>query len=319
LHEKPRFDAAFLHLSADEKAILGRDSVVECAVSKLDGYFINLDRSADRRLALSKQLAAVGMEDIIKRFPAIDGATEGPFDGKGDNGVWACRMSHEKIILQSDPESATIILEDDVDLSECLPHVVNEEKVTGIIESYPGLDMFFLDCLPTSDQIPALLHTVERNMRNRVGDGEAHERHQVTAVDFPDAKPIYEHCAAAYVVLPKGKQTLRRLLGSVADAHYPIDNLYRMWIRSGELNAHITVPFLASSAFLNDSTIDYPSLDESQRADDKALRFFSAARRLMFGGDPNFDQTKIEALFRETPVSPEFGLGMRIYRSLRGL
>jgi GR25 family glycosyltransferase involved in LPS biosynthesis len=285
-------------------------------VSKLDGYFINLDRSEDRRISMNERLAAVGLENVIKRFPAIDGWVDGPFDNRGENGVWACRRSHEQAILQSDENAATVVLEDDAELSHYLPHVINEGAIAGIIHNYPELDMFFLDCSPFFDQIPLLLRAADENMKRRSGIDAGQNRHEVTGVAFPDARSVYAYCATGYVVLPQGKRTLRRLFNSGVDSRYPVDIMYRDWISQGELKANLTVPFLATADYMSDSTIHYRSLDQNQLLGVDENRLASAVRRLLFGGDPKIDVAMIEKLLSESSASPEFRLGMKIYDSL---
>lgn len=67
-------------------------------MNKLDDYFINLERSGDRRASMIRQIDELGLSHFIQRFPAVDGGSEGPFDNTGQNGVWACRRSHEQVI-----------------------------------------------------------------------------------------------------------------------------------------------------------------------------------------------------------------------------
>jgi GR25 family glycosyltransferase involved in LPS biosynthesis len=282
----------------------------------IDGYFINLERSHERFSFLSKQIADRGLADVIKRFPAVDGRNEGPFDNVGDNTVWACRRSHEKIILEGDPDSATVIIEDDVELSDHLPNIINRPTMQHIVETYPHLDMFFLDCCPFYDYVPLLLRQAESNMA-RVDTEHGARHHEVTGLGFFNAQNIYAFCTAGYVVLPKGKATLRRLFAESPDIRYPIDILYRDWISSGKLKANITVPFLVTPTYMNESTISYQELDQSQLLPDRQIRLISAVRRLVFGGNPNLDFDQIEPLLSTVlKESAEFQFGMKIYQSL---
>ena len=286
-------------------------------MNKIDGYFINLERSGDRLESMTRQLDELGCSHFIQRFPAVDGALEGPYDNTGQNGVWACRRSHENVILQSDAESATVILEDDVEISYYFPRVVNEGVVAEIIRNSPKLDMFFLDCSPFFDQFPLLIRAAERNMQNRANeDASGADRHQVNGIAFPDARSVYAFCAAAYVVTPKGKATLRRLFEAYPHAHMPIDIMYRDWIASGELKANITVPFLATPKYMIPSTIEYSEVDQSQLLDERKGRLTGAVRRMLFAGDPNIDANAIEPLLCDSIGSPEYRLTMRIYESL---
>jgi GR25 family glycosyltransferase involved in LPS biosynthesis len=286
-------------------------------VNKLDGYFINLDRSTDRLAALTKKIEASGCSDLFQRFPAVNGATEGPYDNLGDNSVWACRRSHETIVLQSDPESATVILEDDVDICRQFPQVINLGTISHAIGMFPDMDMFFLDCMPYYNHLPGLIKEAEQSLTNRrVPNVVIEHRHDLGGVAFPNAKDIYAFCTAGYVVTPKGKVTLRRLFESGIDYRYPIDMMYRDWIRSGELNVHLTVPFLVSPQHMGPSTIAYDKIDPSRLLDHRENILGSAARRLLFAGDTNIDLAVIEDMLAETEESEEYRLAMRIHAAL---
>ncbi|SAL82046.1 Glycosyltransferase family 25 (LPS biosynthesis protein) [Caballeronia arvi] len=284
---------------------------------KVDGYFINLDRSEDRRASMNRQLEDLGCGHFIRRFPAVNGALEGPFDNTGQNGVWACRRSHEQVILQADEASATVILEDDVDISRHFPDIINEGVISNIIDSTPELDIFFLDCSPFFDQIPLLIRTTERYMRNRkIADAAEPDRHQLDGIGFPDARTIYAFCAAGYVVTPKGKASLRRLFEATQEAHMPIDILYRDWIASGALKANITVPFLVTPKYMSQSTIEYGELDQAQLLGERQSRLTGAIRRMLFASNPGIVQDEVEPLLCDAPASPEYRLTMRMYESL---
>ncbi|SAK84304.1 hypothetical protein AWB80_05618 [Caballeronia pedi] len=219
--------------------------------------------------------------------------------------------------MESDQDAATIILEDDVELSRYLPEVVNEGMIEHIIGNHPGIDMFFLDCAPFYDQVPQLIRAAERGLSNRAkADSNSADRHAVTGLSFPNAQTIYAFCAAAYVVTPKGKATLRKLFEAGHDARYPIDILYRDWIASGALKANITVPFLATARYMSPSTIAYQELDQSQQLNQRSVMLTSAIRRLLFAGNPALDVNAIEPLLCESRDSSEYRLGMRIYESL---
>ncbi|GJH25438.1 hypothetical protein [Caballeronia novacaledonica] len=267
---------------------------------------------------MQSQLEEIGLAQYFQRFRAVDGACDGPFDTVGQNGVWACRRSHERIILESDQDAATIILEDDVELSRYLPHVINEGVIENIIATHPGIDMFFLDCAPFQDAVPQLMRAAEANMPGRKQeDSNGADRHEMVGVAFPNAHAVYAFCSAAYVVTPKGKETLRKLFEAGPDIRYPIDILYRDWIASGALNANITVPFLATPRHMSTSTIAYDELDQSQHLSERKGTLMSAIRRLLFAGDPALDVSAIEPLLLcESRDSSEYRFAMRIYESM---
>jgi len=54
---------------------------------------------------------------VFTAFASVNGTSEGPFGTVGQNEVRAYRGSHQRIISESNKDSATIILEADVELS----------------------------------------------------------------------------------------------------------------------------------------------------------------------------------------------------------
>jgi hypothetical protein len=287
---------------------------------QLDGYYINLSSSRDRFKCMEAQLSALGYQDCITRFPAIDGVTQGPFDNAGTNGVWACRRSHEEAIFQSPPLSATLILEDDVEISRQFPTVFNESLIGAFVNGNPDADVLFFDCCPFNHQAPFLLSLAEQQMRGRCApEGEEADRHRISGVNLLDAKGIYAYCAASYLVTPKGKQTLRALFPDDR-SEISVDVLYREWIASGKLQAMITVPFLATPKFRNESTIAYAELEALNLVEREGL-LSNGIRRLLFAGDADLSEQDILQLAIDplTEPSPEYRLGMRFYEACRRL
>lgn len=54
---------------------------------RLDGYYINLDGSIERRKFFEEQLDKLDLAEWIRRFPAIDGKVAGPYKTKLENNV----------------------------------------------------------------------------------------------------------------------------------------------------------------------------------------------------------------------------------------
>ncbi|WDD94310.1 hypothetical protein Bsp3421_004428 [Burkholderia sp. FERM BP-3421] len=286
---------------------------------KLDGCYINLDRSAERRDLMEAQLRELGVADLIRRFAAVDGRAHGPYEGIAQNGAWACRRSHEAALGAASPDSATIVLEDDVEISHHFPAILQPDTIAHFAATSPEVDMAFLDCCIYWAQAPLLLAKSEGRMTQRAADAPDDVRHRLATVDVLDARGIYAYCAAAYVVTPKGKRTLARLFeAAAADPATPIDTLYNRWIHTGALDARIFVPFLATPRLTLASTIgcedgDLPVIDPDER-------FWAGVfRRLVFAGNPAFDLAQLETHLNPARASREYLLGMRVYEHFRTL
>ncbi|SAL78943.1 Glycosyltransferase family 25 (LPS biosynthesis protein) [Caballeronia peredens] len=279
---------------------------------KLDGFFINLDRSDDRRRSMEQQLADLGCDSFIKRYPGIDGLISGTLDDPAENGVRACRRSHTELILSADEHSSTVILEDDVTFSAQFPEVVNAQVFQRMLDDYPDTDLFFFECYPNPYYAATLLSLAEKQMPQRArADVHGPQRHRFTSLSVVRPTDIYNASAAAYLVTPKGKRTLRALFAAATDPATPIDILYQRWIKTGALNALLGVPFVAAPASLFRSTIAYP---ETPRRTELLLTH--AVRRLMFAGDPEVDANALESLRTDVPLSPEYRLGIALFDQL---
>ncbi|KDR25114.1 hypothetical protein [Caballeronia zhejiangensis] len=289
------------------------------SIMRLEGVYINLERSKERRHSIERQLHDLGCEDWIKRFAAVDGSTRGPFVGVVENSVWACRQSHTEAIADSDDSSALLILEDDVEISRSFSKIANPATLSEFIARHPTCDILFLDCCSFYAQAPFLLSLSEIQMKNRMrGDASEEDRHALSGVSIIDARGIFAYCSACYVVTPKGKQTLRQLFSEEPDPGIAVDILYRDWISSGRVMANLTVPFLATPSFRNVSTIPYEKLDYLPVGEREGL-LANAIRRLLFAGDHRLDMTEMAALISDAEGSPEYELGMKLYQSCRAM
>ncbi|SAK51241.1 hypothetical protein AWB79_01760 [Caballeronia hypogeia] len=284
---------------------------------ELDGYFVNLSTSDDRRKSMEARIDAIGYRDCIKRFPAVDGRAHGPFDNPARNAIWACRRSHEELILRASADSATIVLEDDVEISAHFPSIVNPHVIGLFVAGNPDADLLFLDCCPYHHQVPFLLAQAEEKMSRRRESGrQGAERHELAGINLSDAKDSYAYCAAAYVVTPKGKQTLRTLFPLHRHVENAIDALYKGWIRSGALKAKVAVPFLATPKLKNTSTIPYDALGVDV-LEPRDHQLTNTLRRLLFAGEADIDWADLTELLGGNGRSVEYMIGMQLYEASR--
>lgn len=276
----------------------------------LDGFYINLARSSQRRKNMEEQLARLGLDVWIKRFEATDGRLHKRFDDDNLNTVWACRQSHEAAILQSSTSSATLVLEDDAEFSHSFPEWIS--NLNTYMHSNPQWDILFLDCIPFAPTIPALLAECESLMPQRTTQAQTEEnRHVVSRMVVKDAFALYGACTVAYIVSPAGKQTLRKLFDTATALLRPIDLLFRDWIHNHSLKAAVALPFLVTVQGEYESTIAY----DAAVSKDLVTLISHALRRLLFAGDSTQAMNRMGTLVRAFDHSREYRLGMQLFDS----
>ncbi|MDP9876885.1 GR25 family glycosyltransferase involved in LPS biosynthesis [Variovorax boronicumulans] len=244
----------------------------------MQGCYINLERSNERRAAMDAQLQRLGLANV-RRHTAIDAQALAPGNTAITPGERACFLSHTEALARANPDEALLVLEDDAQLSEALPAVLRSGALAQL--EAEGCDIAFLECQPvTSTQhLLALWHSLQRRLPPQ---GSGAPRHALTGIDFLDARTLYNWGAVAYVVTPKGLRVLPALLQE-AITHgpsQPYDLTLGSFLRDGRLQGVVLSPFLATPAWGShaDSTLGSPA--ESAAHDVLG----GALRRLFFAG-----------------------------------
>jgi hypothetical protein len=203
------------------------------------GYYINLDRSADRRAAMDAQLARLGLTERYRRFAAAGGEALGVTSAKLTAGELGCFTSHYQV-LQQNRDSATHlhIIEDDVVLAGCAARVVDQITTSAMIDDY---DLLFTDmALPVDFKFyREARNRYERQIR-RPGDGTG------AIIQF-NLFP-YTTCMASYLVNRRSIGLICDILGHELErgATDPIDVLLRGKVAEGKLRAKCLFPFITS-------------------------------------------------------------------------
>jgi hypothetical protein len=205
------------------------------------GYYINLDRSADRRAAMDAQLARLNLTERYRRFAAVDGDKLGVSSPKLTAGELGCFTSHYRL-LQQNLGSATHlhIIEDDVVLAGCTALVVQQIVGSAMIDDH---DLLFTDmALPVDFHFYREARIRYERQFRRGADGAATS---IQLSFFP-----YLSCTASYLVN-------RRSIGLVCDilghelkrgVEDPIDIVLRGKVAEGKLRAKCLFPFITSVA-----------------------------------------------------------------------
>lgn len=246
----------------------------------MNGCYINLARSTDRRQAMEAQLQRLGLAGI-RRFDAIDGRTLPTLASGNSRGERACFLSHLQAMASADPQQALLVLEDDAVLSDALPAVLRSDA----LDQLDRYDIAFLECLPytTTSNLLALWSSLGRHRPARHGGDPAAPRSPIGGVDILEGRHLYNWGAVAYLVTPRGLRTLPALLREVLETGpaTSIDMAFNQLIHVGRLSAAVLSPFLATAdlASYARTTIE----DRPQRPANDALG--GALRRLFFAGD----------------------------------
>ena len=203
------------------------------------GYYINLDRSRDRRAAIEAQLARLGLAQRYRRFAAVDGALPEYAGSRLTPGELGCFASHYQLLRQNlDSTEHLHVIEDDVVLAGCTAHVVEQVVGSEMIEDY---DLLFTDmAVPVDFKFYREARTRYARQVRRSADGGA------TTVEF--SLFPYISCTASYVVNRKSIGLLCDILGGELErgASEPIDLTLRLKVREGRLRARCLFPFITS-------------------------------------------------------------------------
>src|SRR5271157_102699 len=83
------------------------------------GYYINLDRSPDRRAVMDAQLAQLGLTDHYRRFAAVDGNPQGLASPTLTVSELGCFASHQQLLQRhADGAEHLHLIEDDIVLAK---------------------------------------------------------------------------------------------------------------------------------------------------------------------------------------------------------
>jgi GR25 family glycosyltransferase involved in LPS biosynthesis len=231
---------------------------------RIDGVYINLDRSPERRAEMEQQIAEIALPYPVRRMSAIDGRHQPSCPAGLTAGQYGCWLSHLKALEQSVGDEAHLhIMEDDALLSSALP------ILPGVVQSLDSgaagaWDILFLDATLLEALDMCQVFGWAKTARQ---DGAV----RVRAV--PKEFTLYG--LHSYVVNATRKAFVHEFLARHMAAGRPIDNVTAYGIQSGRLRTFITTPFMTSGSELGlKRTI-------GEGGDDKFLAW-QAFRRLCF-------------------------------------
>lgn len=203
-----------------------------------DGYYINLDRSPDRRERIKSQLRSVGIEGFYRRFEAVDGKLldrQTPLR-PGEVGIFRSHLDLLRRIASSG--RVAHVLEDDAVLCDLtVPAIEHVLRSTG-----GRFDILFTDMLvpywSLADYYPMLIVALR--------DGPITNVKQLAPLDLATR---YMGCTGSYVVTPTGAARAAAVLQRAWDEGptAPVDLVLRPALRNGILHGNCIFPFVTTA------------------------------------------------------------------------
>jgi len=203
------------------------------------GYYINLDRSPDRRAAMDAQLARLGLTNRYHRFAAVDGNPVGFTSPTLTAGELGCFTSHQKLLQQTRDSAAHLhIIEDDVVLANRTAQFVDGIINAGMLDAH---DLLFTDMVIQSD-----LNFIRRARRWYASDISRDADGTATEIRFK-VMP-YTASMTSYLVNRQSIGLVCDMFGRelASGARRPIDLFIRDQVASGRLRARGLFPFITS-------------------------------------------------------------------------
>ena len=202
------------------------------------GYYINLDRSQQRRASIESELRAAGIMSSYRRFPAVDGSLLAPVEGL-TGAEFGCIRSHSEVILKLRPDTGFVhVLEDDAILARCFVAVLAPFIKAGTFDEY---DLIFTDVFPW-DPSALTLRKLKSGYDAAVTDGG-------TRFNLIDLHGFNFGGTNSYLVNTKRLRNLLKAVNGFAlrrEKLEPMDLLYRRQINARNLRAACVFPFISA-------------------------------------------------------------------------
>jgi len=215
-------------------------------------------------------------------------------------GEYACFLSHLQVLESAPADQFTLVLEDDVELAEQLPELVGK-AIAGPLDA---VDVCFLECQPhySHAHLSALWEVACRML----GPGGAR---RAKGVELVQARQFYKWGTAAYVVSPAGRVKLLALVREWLQAgpQLPLDRCVEQAVATRQLQAVITVPFLATTA------LQWHGQSTIANGWRTPPDFLMVMRRLLYAGSLHAVEPMAQGLAsaRVDPALQMFGLVLR--------
>lgn len=229
------------------------------------GYYLNLDSNTDRRDTLEAHLDLVGAAGRYRRFPAVNGreaAVARPEKLRpGSLGLW---LTHENLLAaHAGSDRHLHIIEDDARLPRDAV-----ARFDALLENadrqLPDWEVLFTETFVPFD--PQVFQTFARHSAAGRKTGKA---------VFADLKTLFLAGATSMFLNRNAIAKFDALTRNQWRRGHPRDMYLRHLIRSGQLKAHVTLPFLTTYSPEQGNASDIRGqLDASHRMTDCYRRSF---------------------------------------------
>jgi GR25 family glycosyltransferase involved in LPS biosynthesis len=260
------------------------------------GFFVNLDRSTQRRAETEAELAQHGLLTRYERFAAAEGnVLNVPNPHHLSAGVIGCYTSHYLLLGQNlDSAKHLHVVEDEVLFAACAQQVMNWTIASGYLDHY---DIVFTDIsVPLRNEIHKLYkHAYDKAVkRNEQGGIES------VAFDVLNVRDRTYASTGSFLVNRNSIRKVHDVLAAdlLNGPTNPVDIILREKNYQGVLKVGCIFPFVTSVRLGNSfsSTIDARLDREPELAVDIA--------RMMFFIDSDWDKCQAY-LDRYAPLPPE--------------
>jgi GR25 family glycosyltransferase involved in LPS biosynthesis len=276
------------------------------------GVYINLDRAAERRAHMEREVAKFGLADVYSRLPATgaDAVARRPAARVLKDGEIATFQSHYRALkLAAGSDKYLHVLEDDAALSPWLGPVLSFYIKTGLTSLY---DLIFLNFIVFAD--PFVLRRLQAAARPAFAKAPSDRQPQ----DFSliDVITLYGWGGDSYVINPDSASRLLGLYEAELDKgpKLSIDGFFQREIRAGKIKAGAILPFI--------TTLNVGYTEDSQVPErTTSLAFIRACRllRSVFFADRDLAQIGAETEeFVATAVPERREPENEIFRKLAG-
>ena len=207
------------------------------------GFYINLDRRAERSAEMESELARYGLKDAYNRFSAADGNTLNAPNPILKGGELGCFISHTLLLKQNlDSSKHLHVIEDDVIFSSCTAQALDWVIGQGHLAQY---DIIYTDVF-----VPLLndAYKAYKKFYDSAVKRDAYGNITSTSFSVVDLKGLIFGSTTSFLV---NKQSIKKLhdlyAGEIArGASLPIDLFIRKLCGEGTLKVGCIFPFVTS-------------------------------------------------------------------------